>query len=732
MATDFPNKGDDKAISLSNSEYPRFDRAYAERLKERSPEIWKAGGNIRGNEAFTLWGRANDGERTKGVLDWIKEREAWAARHMGDGSQFPEDQANLSNIAGVVAAIKWGVILEIGEKTMKDKIEEVEEKLDRQLSLDVERRDAQPMETEGRTVSGYAAVFNSETTIGNFREVIRPGAFDSVLERSDVYALYNHDDNVLLARRRPDGSGTLALSVDERGLKYEFEAPNTQAGNDLVELLKRGDLDGSSFAFTIRKDKWEDEDDMRLREVLEVEQIFDISVVNRPAYNDSTAMVRCEDSITFVETKSADNMRESKTYRKEAQEAREKFEAVVGVADKEARDLTSTEKEAAEALDSEFNRLMDRADVAQKREEQIARTAFVGSAPAPDREIAEVKKRFSFSSAVTQLIDGRELRGVEREVYEEAKREAQASGYQMTGNFAIPNVLTRADAAGVFGVTGYDADGSGAGSATATGAGFVGKQVTNPLGMGFETPLVEKIGIATITGATSTIQVPKVATRFAASIDAVDASNERAALTADGTLGQVDFTAKRAGHKMTHSRAFLAQAGAGTDQFLLNEVGREIARAIDISTLGAIVGETYLDSGNGHVTQSSDGAEVAAAAMMAKVAAQEFENGVFVVAPTAMQDIRTSAIGSASLLLGEGGNTMYGKQVVESARLNVSDAMLYGDFAAGALLVYYGPGTEFTIDPYSQGANALVNIYATRFYCGKATRPEAFSYCNDL
>ena len=75
--TDFPNKGDDKKISLRNSDEPQFDYEFAKNIKEQTPEIWKAGGNIRGNEAFMLWGRARDGQDTEAIREWIKEREAW-------------------------------------------------------------------------------------------------------------------------------------------------------------------------------------------------------------------------------------------------------------------------------------------------------------------------------------------------------------------------------------------------------------------------------------------------------------------------------------------------------------------------------------------------------------------------------------------------------------------------------------------------------------------------------
>ena len=126
--TDFPTQGEDKKVSLRNSNWPQFDAAFAANIKDDQPEIWAAGGNIRGNEAYQLWQSAREGSETEGVLDWIKEREAWAARHAGDGSQFPGDSATLSNIAGVVAAMKWGVILDIGETTMKDAVMELVKK----------------------------------------------------------------------------------------------------------------------------------------------------------------------------------------------------------------------------------------------------------------------------------------------------------------------------------------------------------------------------------------------------------------------------------------------------------------------------------------------------------------------------------------------------------------------------------------------------------------------------
>ncbi len=462
--TDFPNKGDDKKISLRNSDEPQFDYDFAKTIKEQTPEIWKAGGNIRGNEAFMLWGRARDGQDTEAIREWIKEREAWIKRHFEDGKQFKGDtEPNLSNVGGVVAQIKWGTIGTLGEQGMKDVILELTKKLEgkkeenqvsaktkkalenkvkkhneetKELDLawngrttyaellkvyergtgafysnpqsvrpnmtpeswglarvnsflfalkkgrfqggkhdtdllpdnhpvkkemeennrfmkkhdlrhiqkieetddsiiiyygknvdDVEMIDEQDkemdesehtpyhddeeksevrtnpnkevrtfdvqdlelrMDGDKPTVVGYGAVFNSMSNdLGGFREFIAPDAFEGRLE-DDVRFLVNHDANLILARTT---NGTLRLSVDEKGLRYEADMPNTSTARDLMELLKNGTISQSSFAFTVEEDSWEVKDGMNIRTIDKVSQLYDVSSVTYPAYNQASSAV---------------------------------------------------------------------------------------------------------------------------------------------------------------------------------------------------------------------------------------------------------------------------------------------------------------------------------------------------------------------------------------------------------------------------------------------------------
>ena len=163
-------------------------------------------------------------------------------------------------------------------------------------------------ESEGRTVEGYAALYNQETDLGFFREVILPGAFDGA-DMSDVRALFNHEPNHILART---ASGTLRLSADERGLKYEFEAPNTTLGNDLLEMIRRGDISQSSFAFTVKNVQWEEERGKPdLRKIEKFDRLFDVSPVTYPAYPQTTAQARSLEQIVTEEHPGPDEEEET-------------------------------------------------------------------------------------------------------------------------------------------------------------------------------------------------------------------------------------------------------------------------------------------------------------------------------------------------------------------------------------------------------------------------------------
>lgn len=145
-------------------------------------------------------------------------------------------------------------------------------------------------ENEPLKIIGYAARFNelSEEMWG-MREKIAPGAFTEAIGKSDVRALWNHDPNYVLGRTK---NGTLQIREDEQGLFYEVTPPDAQWARDLVESIKRGDVDQSSFAFTVDAEAWDESSDPVIRTIVKVRELYDVSPVTYPAYPSATSGVR--------------------------------------------------------------------------------------------------------------------------------------------------------------------------------------------------------------------------------------------------------------------------------------------------------------------------------------------------------------------------------------------------------------------------------------------------------
>lgn len=173
-----------------------------------------------------------------------------------------------------------------------------------------------------RTIEGYAVVFERESRIfydpalkKTIQETIKRGAItQELLERCDIKALLEHDKSRLLARCNA-GAGSLTLTVDEIGVKYRFEAPNTVAGSDAVEYVKRGDLFGSSFAYYCDESKdvtYEKRSDgVYTRTVNCIRYVGDVSIVSDPAYLSTSVSVRSVETALGIEEKKPEIEEES-------------------------------------------------------------------------------------------------------------------------------------------------------------------------------------------------------------------------------------------------------------------------------------------------------------------------------------------------------------------------------------------------------------------------------------
>ena len=146
-------------------------------------------------------------------------------------------------------------------------------------------------------ITGHAAVFDSlSEDLGGWRETILPGAFAQTLKDSDdVRALVDHDPSKIIGRTK---AGTLKLMEDKKGLSVEIDPAPTTVGHDIVESIRRGDVDSMSFGFKTIEDRWITKDGEDVRELVAA-QLFDVSPVSFPAYkraNDLTVAKRSHDA----------------------------------------------------------------------------------------------------------------------------------------------------------------------------------------------------------------------------------------------------------------------------------------------------------------------------------------------------------------------------------------------------------------------------------------------------
>lgn len=143
---------------------------------------------------------------------------------------------------------------------------------------------------EERVVEGYAVVFDSVTDLGWVKEVIDRNALDNA-DMSDIVMKYNHENSVLpMARTR---GGSLQFSIDDHGLRIRATLPDTQVNRDIYTLIQEGVLSKMSFAFTVAREEYDYDTDTR--RILEIDKLYDVSVVDVPAYESTEIYARSKE-----------------------------------------------------------------------------------------------------------------------------------------------------------------------------------------------------------------------------------------------------------------------------------------------------------------------------------------------------------------------------------------------------------------------------------------------------
>ena len=190
---------------------------------------------------------------------------------------------------------------------------------------------------ESRKIEGRAIPFNffSPNREG-FREMIAPEAVEGVIEASDIFMLYNHNRGDGFLARNNKGKGTLKIDVREDGVYFEFEAANDNLSNYVLERIERGEIDETSFAFTVKEDRWvKQQDGVYERTITKFERLFDFSIVDSSYYGikDSVgckrfAEIQEEDRKALEAAQKAEEERQAE---EEAQKEKERQERIAEI-----------------------------------------------------------------------------------------------------------------------------------------------------------------------------------------------------------------------------------------------------------------------------------------------------------------------------------------------------------------------------------------------------------------
>lgn len=549
-------------------------------------------------------------------------------------------------------------------------------------SFDIEFRSE-----ESRKVEGYASVFNSRSKdLGGFTEIIDPSAFEGVIERSDVLALLNHDqDRGVLARSRK-GVGSLMLTIDERGLHYSFDAPHTTLGDELIEGLKRGDISTSSFAFTVSGERWDkDEDGRYVRTITQIDKLYDVSPVYNEAYEDTTVALRSLDAIR-------------------AEEEKEEVE------DEEPKDEVVETEEPKDEEDKEENADTDSTPPTENEEgeKEEDETEEEESDETRNYTTHNNKKmgKFSLIKTINDIVNNRSMSEEAQVVLTAGTEEMRKAGLSYSGQIQLPvSEMREAPAAIVAGQETY-------------GAEVVATDKLNILEPLRNRMVLAQAGATYLTGLVGNVSIPTyTGSNVGWKGELVDAEDGK------GTFDSIEFSPKRLTAYIDVSKQFLAQDSVGAEEMLYRDIVNAIADKLEATILGNGKGDANTPEGifNGAAVATVDFAnmvEMEKALEEAKL----FGDYKFIASPAAKAKLKTTTVsGSKSDL----------RMLMEGNEVNGYEVLTTGNCAGLAfgkwdeLVIAQWGSLDIIIDPYTQAKKNAVRIVVNAFFDAKPRRAEA-------
>ena len=570
---------------------------------------------------------------------------------------------------------------------------------------------------ESRKITGCAIKFDTESQYMGFYEKIDRSAVDmDLIARSDIFALLNHNGEQVLARSR-FGQGSLSLELRDDGLYYEFEAPHTQVGDELIEHIKRGEIFASSFCFSLpleeAGDKREYDDNGVLhRTITKIGALYDVSPVYEPAYLATSCSKR---TLNILEEIKEKNKMEEETRQqeevKEQEEIREKEE------EKPENDNDNTnDSPSSDDNDDKEDKVDDKEDVKDEeieKEEEKEEKSFDKNDENQNIENKNIQKNnhnimeknFSLLRSVRAIVNNQKLNDIDAAVCKAGAEEFRKASVQYGGQIQLPNMLEQ----------------RGVISVNAEGEDVVATDIYDIL-----TPLRAKnvlvqAGAKFMTGLVSNVQVP-IMTASQVTWEGETAS------ASDGApaFSHVTLSPKRLTAYIDLSKQFLVQDSVGAEQVIRQDLVNAINSKLESTILGDAAGTTTQPEGLLHAVEAgavSDFAGIVDAEADIEDA-NVYGDIKYIVSPKAKSAMRSMIKGTNATGMVYENNAVDGTPALSTTNMKTS-YMVAGDWTN--LAIGQWGAIDLTVDPYTKAADGQVRLVINAFFDAKVLRPEAFA-----
>ena len=544
--------------------------------------------------------------------------------------------------------------------------------------------------TESRTITGYAVVFDSwSRDLGGFYEIIRKGAItQELIDRSDVIMNVNHDNDKMVARS-VNGEGTLKLSLDDTGLRFEFEAPPTPLGEELLFNIRSGNLFECSFAFSLSGtdtcERWTKDDNMLRREILEIGGLYDCAIVTTAAYSATSCHTRGLETEIINTTdiiRNMDNKEKLNQLEEEIKKLRAEMEAEEKPAEEPVEEPTEEPAEEKEEVPAEEEKPAEE-EVEEKEEETPAEeeeTEERNNTNINKSNIRKMEKKFSIVREIRSAMD----KGTQINLAELNKR-----AYTVADN---GEAVVETD---IF-------------------------DIMKPL---YDKNVLVAAGAKYLTNLDGDVVVPIMGANNATWEGEVAEVAE-----SNGGFTQVKLSPKRLAVRIPISLKLLAQDSIGVENAIREDIVNAINAKIEATVLGAGAGDANTPAGifNGltknTVADFGDVTDIEAEVEEAKV----FGDCKYILSPKAKSRLRSTVKGTAGVGMIMENGAVDGTEAFVTGHVAAGD-FVYGDFSNLAVGVW----SDMTIDVVRDSAylsKGQVCLICNMYVDAKVARKEAFAY----